>query len=44
MKAIRQFFASGGVEALLQSLALSAAAASDEVMAENVRHRYLLLF
>ena len=44
MKAVGQFFARGGIQTFLQALAQSAAAASDEVLAENVRHRYLLLF
>ncbi|RMU71213.1 hypothetical protein ALP24_05645 [Pseudomonas syringae pv. aptata] len=44
MKAVRQLFTRGGIQAFLQALAQSAAAASDEVLAENVRHRYLLLF
>ncbi len=44
MKTVRQLFTGGGIQAFLQALAQSAAAASDEVLAENVRHRYLLLF
>ncbi|KPY70593.1 hypothetical protein ALO94_200732 [Pseudomonas syringae pv. spinaceae] len=44
VKAVRQFFTRGGIQALLQALAQGTAAACDEVLAENVRHRYLLLF
>ncbi|KPX78934.1 Uncharacterized protein ALO53_05541, partial [Pseudomonas amygdali pv. photiniae] len=44
MEAVRQFFACCGIQTFLQALAKSAAAASDEILAENVRHRYLLLF